>query len=307
MEDRKHWDLSRNYKDFYALQLALKDSFPAAAGVVPGVKRTLPLMPGPVPWVSEHITQERRSHLDKYLIDLINCSPEITTSWPVKQFFSPRHDDVPIHDRPDSSDTDYRHSGTSSQNSAPLDSQSSSAGNISTSTTSTSYNTSPSRQNQQSPYNNHAAVYPHSKPPPTHYRQPSGFRHPSGTGNQSSSSTLAAPPPMLRNNSAMTSASALSNQSQASTAPVKVKVWFGNTSCIIIRLPPTFGYQDLLVKLQERWESNEAANNDVTPQSLFEVEWRDEDKGDHHPLDGDGDLQTAREHCEKLTLRVRPA
>ncbi|KAB8349861.1 hypothetical protein FH972_023874 [Carpinus fangiana] len=248
LEDGRHWDLSRNYKDFYGLQLQLKDNFPAAAGVVPGVKRTLPLMPGPVPWVSEHITQERRSHLDRYLVDLIRCKPEITTSWPVKQFFAPRQEDVSVQDRPQSSDTNPRNSGNSSQHSANHDSHS-------TSTTST-YNTSPSRNPQPQPLNSANNYQQQQQQPGNHYRQPSDLRHPNGA-----SSTLNAPP-ILRNNSAMTSTSALSSQS--SSVPVKVKVWFGHVSCIIIRIPPTFTHHDLMQKLHERWEQNEASNNGVS-------------------------------------------
>lgn len=290
MEDGRSYDLLRSYKDFYGLQLVLKEQFPEEAGAVQGCPRTLPLMPGPVPWVSEHITSERRHHLDKYLKDLLSTSSNITSSSPVRNFFVPREGDQEAQHEEFNDPDDMRLSQGSSLHSGQIDSRQSSTGNVS-STAGTVY-ASPQRVPQQS----HHVQSPYGqKPPPGHYRNASDLRVPNGSGGSFSG------PPVMRNGSAMNSAS---NISQSSSAPVKVKVWFGDSNIVVLRLPPSFGYGDLLQKIRERWSLEPGVDKSSLSDSEFQIEWKDEQNSLYHPLDSEDDLHTAREQCEKLTLRV---
>jgi len=82
-----HWDLSRIYEDFYELQITLIHAFPEEAGQTEHKARTLPYMPGPVKFVTDNITEGRRSNLDEYLRDLLRLPQHIVCSSLVRNFF----------------------------------------------------------------------------------------------------------------------------------------------------------------------------------------------------------------------------
>ncbi|KAI6876714.1 hypothetical protein KC338_g161 [Hortaea werneckii] len=120
LSNNTHWDLQRVYEDFYELQINLINAFPEEAGQVQSKPRILPYMPGPVQFVTDGITEGRRSNLDEYLRDLLQLPTKITCSSLVRNFFAPRGNDYEIdpnavdlegHARP--ADSQGRHSQAS--------------------------------------------------------------------------------------------------------------------------------------------------------------------------------------------------
>lgn len=273
MEDGRCWELSRVYQDFYDLQIALIQEFPAEAGNVSGVERSLPYMPGPVTYVTDNISNGRRANLDDYLKNLLKLGAKITRSALVCRFFAPRKGDYEIE--PDRFADPYRlsagsqHSGTEPSQGA---SRQSSAEQF---------------QQAQNPYSGGYAPQGH---------------HQRNQASQSyrSQNELAPPhPPMLRNNSALTQASA--NSAGSSTA-LKIKVWFEEDNCVVIRMPAQFRFADLCKKLRER-RSLEQGGPSGDGDDLF-VEYRDEVEGQYYPIENDEDLAVAIERNPKLTLSV---
>lgn len=283
MEDGRTWNLQRSYKDFYSLQLLLKDQFPEAAGNVEGFRRTLPYMPGPVPWVTENLTSERRGHLDKYIRDLLKIDPNITNSQVVRVFFYPRETDLQV--TADEDEMGYRLSAGSHTSSAPSMTPHSSSGTLSTGAGNGSGY--PNAQRQQ--------PYAAQKTPP---------------GTQRGQSGLAPPPPLLRNNSAQTASSgeygaqAPAESANGNTQPVKVKVWFGDANCVIIRLAPAYRFYDLVQKLRDRWSLESSVDKQEAQKANFAIEYRDEGTQQHYRIESDQDLVIAKERNQKLTLRV---
>lgn len=93
-DDSTHF-LKRYYEDFYDLQVQLLDTYPAEAGKLRDgtgqwTKRIMPYIPGPVPYVTDLITQKRRDDLDTYVKELIALSPHISQSTLVKSLFAVR-------------------------------------------------------------------------------------------------------------------------------------------------------------------------------------------------------------------------
>lgn len=95
-EDGGSWMLQRFYQDFYDLQIGLLQEYPLEAGNVKGRARTLPYMPGPFPYVSENITNERRPQLEEYLQVLLKMGQHISKSYLVRKFFTPREGDFEL-------------------------------------------------------------------------------------------------------------------------------------------------------------------------------------------------------------------
>lgn len=289
MDDGKHWELNREYPDFYALQTQLMDDFPEAAGR-DGHKRTLPFMPGPLPWVTERLTSERREHMDRYLLALLKMSPYIVSSQAVRSFFNPRDGDQEIEGSSDadasvSSESEWvRLSQGSSQQSVPFDSRQSSTGNLSsagTGYTSPSKGPQPPQAHSEQPND-----YPGARQPQGHYRNTSDLRNAPGFNGNGNG---AGPPP------------------GPNTGPMKIKVFFGDTNCVVIRMPPQFSYMDLVHKLRDRYSLEPDVDPSLAQNSDFHVEYRDESSnGGYYPMYNDNDLRMARERNEKLTLRVGP-
>lgn len=115
-------------------------------------------------------------------------------------------------------------------------------------------------------------------------------------------------PPMTRQT---TQASAISGP--ATPGALKVKVWFDIDTCVVVRMPPKFGfsYNDLYRKIVERRKVEYAGKKDSgldpgagldDPELQFK--YRDEGTGDYHHLTNDKDLEDALHRNEKLTLAV---
>lgn len=306
MEDGTIWNLERHYKDFYALQLALMEAFPEAAGKVEGVPRTLPFMPGPVPFVSESLTQQRQEHFDIYMQTLLRISTSITNCQPVRHFFMPRPGDMKIS--AEESGSGYRQS-ISSRHSGIPDSRHSS---ISTAAAANGALSPLRPQMSRQSTENHAppghlppSQYHNHKPIPAPLTQQHSYQH-LGLPPHSAS-----PPPMLRSGFSLSvatdisSTTNMSNMYPPASAVAKVKVWFGDTDCVVVRLPQSYNFSDLMAKLRERRAHEQIDGSSDGEAVNLLIEWKDEGTGGFWPITSDEELAEARRRCEpKLSLRV---
>lgn len=299
------WNLIRHYKDFYGLQLSLIEHFPEAAGQVAGIKRTLPVMPGPVVFVDDVLTGQRQVLLNAYMGEVLRISTDITTSVPIRKFFYPRQSDTQI--LPDDNDSGYRQSLTSRHSNLTRDSRQSSVSGAANMNIPTS--NSPLRHYQQDTENQHP-IPEHSVPqllPQTQYQKPTPIQH------QLQVPHSGTPPPLLRNHSALSVASEAPSSVnpytntalQQAPPPAKVKVWFGDNNCVVVRLPPDYNYADLNAKLRERWALEQQVDRVEAESVELTVEYKDEHTQAFYRIEGDEDLSIARQRNEpKLTLRV---
>jgi len=266
MEDGRHWELQRLYQDFYDLQIQLIATYPAEAGTNGG-ERTLPFMPGPVTYVTDNISNGRRANLDEYIKNLLKLGSHITTGSLVKGFFAPRQGDYE-QDEDAIAAEEYRLSQQSAQSSDPSQgaSRQSSADHL---------------QQASTP------VTPFS----TGSNFPSHQRGPSMGGLN--------PPPMQHQHSSLSAMSNVSTNTGTGSA-LKIKVWFEDDECVVIRMPLSLKFADLYQKLQER----RAIDKPNEQSDELYVEYRDEIEGKFYPIESDEDLAIAVERNPKLTLQV---
>ncbi|KAH7064123.1 hypothetical protein BKA63DRAFT_179123 [Paraphoma chrysanthemicola] len=273
MEDGRHWELQRLYQDFYDLQIQLIATYPVEAGTAGPGERTLPFMPGPVTYVTDNISNRRRANLDEYIKNLLKLGTHITHGPLVKGFFAPRQGDYEID--PDViAAEEYRLSQQSAQSSDPSQgaSRQSSADQLQATTPVTPYSTGSS--------------YP-------------GHQRGQSTASQAYSSNLN-PPPMNHQHSSVSTAT--SNTGTGTLSALKIKVWFEEDNCVVIRMPLSLKYVDLYTKLKERRQMERPGE----PEEELMVEYRDEIEGHFYPIENDEDLQIAVERNPKLTLSVTP-
>jgi bud emergence protein 1 len=112
MEDGTHWELSRLYRDFYDLQIALLTQFEDEAGHKQKA-RTLPFMPGPVSEVTDVISEGRRKDLNDYIKKLVAMPPHIARCPLICKLFLPHPGDFKIS--PNTVEDAYQFSGESQQ------------------------------------------------------------------------------------------------------------------------------------------------------------------------------------------------
>lgn len=93
MNDGRHRNLCRFYEDFYDFQIALLDAFPVEAGRT-GEQRILPFMPGPLSYVDDTISAQRRADLDVYVQELCQLPAHITRHRLLHELFAAREGDV---------------------------------------------------------------------------------------------------------------------------------------------------------------------------------------------------------------------
>lgn len=263
MDDGRHWCLQRLYQDFYDLQINLIQEFPMEAGNVKGYERSLPYMPGPVTYVTDKISNGRRANLDEYIRNLLKLGPHITKSYLVRKFFAPRQGDYELD--PEAADS-YRLSSGS---------QDSPAGQ--------SNNISP-----QSSAGNLGQTGGYGAQTGQQQRATNG-----GQGHIRNNSSIAGGP----------SAASFSGVPSSTSGPgaLKIKVWFEQDNCVVIRMPPQFRYADLYKKLQERRELERLPDEG----GELEVAYRDEQEQKLFAIRDDEDLRVAMERNPKLTLSVR--
>jgi bud emergence protein 1 len=267
MEDGRHWELSRLYQDFYDLQIALIQEYPLEAGNVKNVERSLPYMPGPVTYVTDNISNGRRANLDEYIRNLLKLGPHITRGFLVRTFFAPREGDYEID--PEANDS-YRLSGTS---------QDAAAGKANGQATRETHQ-------KQDNYSQSQGGYP-----------PGSQQQRSQQGHFRGQSGATSPPPLSNPYGQPTPG----NQNPP-PALIKIKVWFGQDNCVVIRMPPGFNFADLYKKLQERRQLEQGLKDDTDE---LEVCYRDEQEGTLYRIQGDADLGVAMERNAKLTLNIR--
>ncbi|EUC27337.1 hypothetical protein COCVIDRAFT_38640 [Bipolaris victoriae FI3] len=268
MEDGRHWELQRLYQDFYDLQIQLIASYPVEAGTSGSGERTLPFMPGPVTYVTDNISNGRRANLDEYIKNLLKLGPHITQGHLVKGFFAPRQGDYEID--PDVvAAEEYRLSQQSHHSSTPSHggaSRQSSADQLQATTPVTPFST--------------GSTYA------SHQRGPS-------TASQAYSTSLN-PPPMNHSHSSVSTATG------TGTSALKIKVWFEEDNCVVIRMPISLKFVDLYNKLVERRKLERPGEEE---EELI-VEYKDEQENYFYPIENDEDLQIAVERNPKLTLSV---
>ncbi|GAB1738817.1 hypothetical protein NU219Hw_g3604t1 [Hortaea werneckii] len=291
LSNNTHWDLQRVYEDFYELQINLINAFPEEAGQVQSKPRILPYMPGPVQFVTDGITEGRRSNLDEYLRDLLQLPTKITCSSLVRNFFAPRGNDYEID--PNAVDLEGHARPADSQGRYSQASQSSYAQNGGYSAQGHARQPSSQPQHGYSQSQTSNAPYGHQRGMSTqttnHYQAPSDY--------QQQTQAPALQPPVTRQ---MTIGS-----NGSGSAPVKVKAWFDRDTCVVIRMPPrgNFTFEELHRKIVER-RRLEYKGQDQNDEDL-DIEYRDEKDGEYYRLEGDEDLEIAVERNEKLTLAVR--
>lgn len=93
MNDGRHRNLCRYYEDFYDFQIALLEEFPMEAGRT-GEQRILPFMPGPLTYVDDTISAQRRADLHVYVEELCTLPAHVVRSPLVQNLFSAREGDV---------------------------------------------------------------------------------------------------------------------------------------------------------------------------------------------------------------------
>ncbi|KAF5102253.1 hypothetical protein D0Z00_000436 [Geotrichum galactomycetum] len=93
LSNGKHRNLCRFYQDFYDFQINLLDEFPVEAGRT-GQKRTLPFMPGPLTYVNDSISSQRRVNLDEYVKKLVALPDYISKGSVVQHLFKLREGDI---------------------------------------------------------------------------------------------------------------------------------------------------------------------------------------------------------------------
>jgi bud emergence protein 1 len=91
--------------------------------------------------------------------------------------------------------------------------------------------------------------------------------------------------------------------STGTSSALKIKVWFEEDNCVVIRMPISLRFNDLYNKLRER---RRLERPDERDEELI-VEYRDEMEGQFFPIENDEDLQIAVERNPKLTLSVTTA
>lgn len=260
MEDGRHWELQRLYQDFYDLQIQLIAAYPVEAGTSGSGERTLPFMPGPVTYVTDNISNGRRANLDEYIKNLLKLGPHITHGPLVKSFFAPRQGDYEID--PDVAAEEYRLSQTSGPSSDPSQggSRQSSADQLQYMTPQTPYSTTSTYHQRNQSQSYGQSVHP---------------------GLQTQNSTLSA-------------------TSTGLGSALKIKVWFEENNCVVIRMPISLRFEDLYKKLQERraLEKPDEADEPLT------VTYRDDIEARYYPIENDEDLAIAVERNPKLTLKV---
>lgn len=266
MEDGRHWELQRLYQDFYDLQIQLIENFPVEAGTSGSGQRTLPFMPGPVTYVTDNISNGRRANLDEYIKNLLKLGPHITRGDLVKNFFAPRQGDYEMD--PDViAAENYRLSQQSQQSGQSSNlshgtSRQSSADQLQATTPLTPFSAGSNYPSHQRGHSNASQIYSSSLNPPSTAHSISG----TNTG----------------------------------TCALKIKVWFEEDNCVVIRMPASLRFADLYNKLKER----RRLERPDEPEEDLLIEYKDEQEQKFYPIESDEDLEVAVERNPKLVLSV---
>ena len=287
MEDGRFWELSRYYKDFYDLQINLIQEYPLEAGNVKGYERSLPYMPGPVTYVTDNISNGRRANLDEYIKNLLKLGPHIKSGFLVRRFFAPREGDFDLN----ADMATYRHSTNSAasinrwheQNSTRSSAAAHASGHNGEQQSSMQGNSSNVGGYHSSPqYNHNNYDYQNA------YADPSPSNGYNNDVNQSASSKLSSGP-----------------------LAVKIKCWFDNNNCVVLRMPSFFRYAELCKKIFERYQleqgfltGEDGSGANKTNEADMQIKYKLPETNDYYPIANDDDLRNAMEQCSKLVLMI---
>ncbi|KAF3913482.1 hypothetical protein AA313_de0207306 [Arthrobotrys entomopaga] len=294
MEDGRMWHLCRFYEDFYDFQIALLKAFPREAGTT-GEPRILPYMPGPVHYVTDSLSSQRRQSLDDYIKKLISMDPEISRCELVRQLFVPRQGDVDVTDS--IRESTYSGSTYVAQQHQSLASQSMASQNRDSHLSNVSSDSSPapSRQGSRADLGGNMrgnGSYPSILSPPPAQRTHQ-MRTPTSTNGHPHmrSNSDMRPPQMVRADSNLSAITAISGGSASGTF-MKVKVHYQD-DLIAIRLPIDIPFASLQEKLEQRLDTKLAC-----------IQYRDEQTSEYYDIISDHDLNTAIQRNPKLVLSV---
>lgn len=222
---------------------------------------------------ADNISNGRRANLDEYIKNLLKLGTHITHGPLVKGFFAPRQGDYEID--PDViAAEEYRLSQQSAQSSGHSQgaSRQSSADQLQATTPATPYSTGSNYPNHQRGQSSVSQAYSSSLNPPPMNHQHS---HSSVATNSTNTGTNTA---------------------------LRIKVWFEEDNCVVIRMPVSLKFADLYKKVKER---RKLEHPDEPDQELM-VEYRDKIEDAFYPIADDEDLQIAVERNPTLTLSVTP-
>ncbi|KAK6356676.1 bud emergence protein 1 [Orbilia javanica] len=297
MEDGRIWHLCRYYEDFYDFQIALLKAFPREAGAT-GEQRTLPYMPGPVAYVTDSLSSQRRKSLDEYikqLLKIMAVNHEISECPLVRQLFAPRQGDLDVTDSVRGS----TYSGSTyvaQQQALAMQNRDSHLSNVSSDSS-----PAPSRQGSRADLSTNMrgnGSYPSilSPPPVQRAAVAQAMRSPSTTNGHTRdihvrSNSDMRPSQMSRADSNLSAITAVSGNS-TSGAFIKIKVHYQD-DLIAIRLPADIPLSHLQDKLEQRLETR-----------LSCIQYRDEQTGEYYDIMSDHDLSTAIKRNPKLVLSV---
>ncbi|CAG8695323.1 4712_t:CDS:1, partial [Dentiscutata heterogama] len=255
--------LYRLYEDFYEFQITLLDKFPVEAGRN-GDQRILPFMPGPLSYVNDVITAQRRADLDVYVKELLRLPSYILKDPLLDQLFGLRDGDIETP-----SDPRQPTNGDPSMD--------------------------PSSDDPLPPMLtypvNHSPVTPQQtkKLPPL-----------SGGGyNKHNTSTSSTGQSFIKssrvhdessNNSLLFSPTAISPQSDGKQTFMKIKISFKDDK-IAIRVPSDVNFAQLREKICDR-----------LGERVSSLSYRDERTNEINPIEDDDDLNNALDSCPKLLI-----
>lgn len=126
----------------------------------------------------------------------------------------------------------------------------------------------------------------------------------SSAGNLSQQNSYQNPQPQSRPGTATQNHYRTPSSNRGPQTQVKIKVWFENDNCVVIRMPPQFSYRDLYRKLKDRRALENFQGEDENTE--LDVEYKDEGEGRWFPLRGEEELRVAMErNSERFVLGVR--
>ncbi|KAK9431180.1 protein scd2/ral3 [Lipomyces doorenjongii] len=306
MEDGTYRNLCRYYEDFYDFQIRLLDEYPDEAGRT-GRQRILPFIPGPVTFVNDSISSQRRVNLDEYVQKLIALPPYISRSSLVKGLFALRAGDV-----------ESQHAGSSlpqpyHRDSRPIANSGQSTQRINTVYSSSTVDQASARTSRSLQQQSMDRLRSASSTQLANARYGSTGRSSNvsdysssttnsadvrgsfGTSNTSSIHGTPRDAEMERNPSAVSESTMSSLNGQSSSrahqsGQLKIKVFY-QEDLIAIRVPVDIEYSQLENKLHERLGS-----------SNLTFYFQDEQNGQHYLLRSNEDLAAAVGNSSKLVL-----
>ncbi|KAK9390668.1 Phox homologous domain-containing protein [Lipomyces mesembrius] len=307
MEDGTFRNLCRYYEDFYDFQIRLLDEYPDEAGRT-GRQRILPFIPGPVTFVNDSISSQRRVNLDEYVQKLIALPLYISRSSLVKGLFALRAGDV-----------ESQHAGSSLpqpyyRDSRPIANSGQSAQRINTVYSSSTVDQASARNSRalqqqsmdrlrsasstqlaNSRYgstgrSSNVSDYSSSTSNSADVRESFGASNTSSTHGTPRDAEMERNPSAAVSESTMSSLSGQSSSRAHQSGQLKIKVFY-QEDLIAIRVPVDVEYSQLENKLHERLGS-----------SNLTFYFQDEQSGQHCLLRSNKDLAAAVGNSSKLVL-----